>query len=448
MEYFARRNFFLTNLLQEAQEKIQLANKQLEERVADRTKQLMKANKELTRQISSTKRLEEEKEDIKDRLFETQKLEAIASLAGGIAHDFNNTLGAILGYTDLGRIKCRGNEELTEYFSSIRKAGLRARDLVSQISAISRDRHSRAHAIELKLIIKEALKFLEAALPPTIEFTYSFSSELGTITIDPSQAHQAFMAICMNSVEAMGDNGGKLEVHLKEIEADHKMVQCYPDLKAGFCYQQLSISDTGPGIEKEALHHIFEPFFTTKPIHDGSGMGLSVVRSIMRRYDGTVSVESTPGNGATFHLFFPAPDKTKPLHEAPAVTSLPMAKNHEHILLVDDEESLVKMGDRMLRYLQYDVTCVTSSIAALEAISSSPKTFDLIITDMAMPNMTGAELAKKVLEIRPELPIILCTGYAKEWDEAKALDLGFKAFVNKPLGIHKLAETVRTALGN
>jgi signal transduction histidine kinase/ActR/RegA family two-component response regulator len=446
MEYFARRNFFLTHLLQDAQEKVKASNRQLEERVSERTKQLMKANTELTKQISSTKRLEEEKEHIKDRLIETQKLEAIGSLAGGIAHDFNNSLGAILGYTDLGRIKCRGNDELIEYFASIRKACLRAKDLVTQISAISWSEQSHSHAIELKLMVKEALKFLQAALPPTIEFSFSFSPELGKITIDPSQAHQVFMAICMNSVEAMGDSGGKLQVHLKEVHADQEMTQRYPDLAEGSYYQQLSISDTGPGIETEILDKIFEPFYTTKSVHDGSGMGLSVVQSIMKRNDGAVSVESTPGKGATFHLFFHAPEQVEQIQEVPAITSLPMAKNHEHILLVDDEETLVAMGDRMLRYLQYEVTTVTSSSAALNLFTSSPDSFDLVITDMAMPTMTGAELAQKILEIRPNLPIVLCTGYAKEWDEAKALDHGFKAFVNKPLGIHKLAQTVSAAL--
>lgn len=448
MEYFSRRNFFLTSLLQETQDRIQVANRQLEERVTQRTMQLMKANTELTKQISSSKRLEEEKENIKNRLVISQKLEAIGMLAGGIAHDFNNALGAILGYTDLGRIKSRGNEELTEYFSSIRKAVLRARDLVSQISAISWKEESHTYAIELKLIIKEALKFLQASLPPSIEISHYFDSELGKIMVDPAQVHQVFMTICTNRTKAMGEAGGKLKIHLQEIEADQNLAGSFSGLKNGVFYQQLSISDTGPGMNATEIDQLFDPSSTCQENLSGLTLGFSMIQSIMERLNGTVNVESEPGRGTTFHLFFPSLDKTRPFQEVPAVASLPMGKGNERILLVDDEEPLVNMGERMLRYLHYEVTGATSSAAALNYFSSSPNDFDLVITDMAMPNMTGAELAQKMMTIRPEIPIILCTGYAKEWNEEKALDLGFRAFVHKPLSIHKLAQTIRSILDN
>lgn len=446
MEYFSRRNFFLTSLLQESQENIQAINRQLEERVTERTMQLMKANTELTKQISSSKRLEEEKENIQDRLIQSQKLEAIGMLAGGIAHDFNNALGAILGYTDLGRIKSHGNEDLTEYFSCIRKAGLRARDLVSQISAISWNEESHTYAIELKLIINEALKFLHASLPPSIEISHYFDSELGKIMVDPAQVHQVFMTICTNRTKTMGDAGGKLKIHLQEIEADQNLAGSFSGLKNGVFYQQLSISDTGPGMNAAEIDQLFDPSQTSQENLEGHTLGFSVIQSIMQRLNGTVTVESEPGRGTTFHLFFPVLDKTRPFQETPAVVSLPMGKGNERILLVDDEEPLVHIGERMLRYLHYEVTGVTSSAAALEYFTSSPNDFDLVITDMAMPNMTGIELAQKMMAIRPEIPIILCTGYAKEWNEEKALGLGFKAFVHKPLSIHKLAETLRSTL--
>jgi signal transduction histidine kinase/ActR/RegA family two-component response regulator len=448
MEYFSRRNFFLTSLLRKTQDKIQATNRQLEERVTERTMQLMKANSELTKEISSSKRLEEEKESIKERLIESQKLEAIGMLAGGIAHDFNNTLGAILGYTDLGRIKSRENEELTEYFSNIRKAGLRARDLVSQISAISWNEESHTYAIELKLIIKEALKFLQASLPPSIEISHYFDSELGKIMVDPAQAHQVFMTICTNRTKAMGDTGGKLKIHLQEIEANQNLAGSFSELKNGVFYQQLSISDSGPGMDAAEIDHLLNPPKTCQENLNGLTLGFSVIDSIMQRLNGTFNVESEPGKGTTFHLFFPSLDKTKISLEVPAVAALPMGKGNERILLIDDEEPLVKMGERMLHYLHYEVTGATSSAAALNYFSSSPSDFDLVITDMAMPNMTGAELAKKMMTIRPEIPIVLCTGYAKEWNETKALALGFKAFVHKPLSIHKLAETIRSILDN
>jgi signal transduction histidine kinase/ActR/RegA family two-component response regulator len=448
MEYFSRRNFFLTSLLRETQDRIQATNLQLEERVTERTMQLMKANTELTKQISSSKQLEEEKENIKERLIESQKLEAIGMLAGGIAHDFNNSLGAILGYTDLGKIKSQDDEELTEYFSSIRKAGLRARDLVSQISAISWNEESHTYAIELKLIIKEALKFLQASLPPSIEISHYFDSELGKIMVDPAQAHQVFMTICTNRTKAMGDAGGKLKIHLQEIEVDQNLANSFSGLKKGAFYQQLSISDTGPEINTAKIEYLFDPSSTYQENLKEHTLGFTVIQSIMQRLNGTVNVESEPGRGTTFHLFFPSLDKTRPFQEVPAVVSLPMGKGNERILLVDDEEPLVNMGERMLHYLHYKVTGATSSAAALNYFSSSPNDFDLVITDMAMPNMTGAELAQKMMTIRPKIPIILCTGYAKEWNEEKALALGFRAFVHKPLSIHKLAETIRSILDN
>jgi len=448
MEYFSRRNFFLTSLLQQTRDKIQATNHQLEERVTERTMQLMKANSELTKQISSSKRLEEEKENIRERLIESQKLEAIGMLAGGIAHDFNNTLGAILGYTDLGRIKSRENEELSEYFSNIRKAGLRARDLVSQISAISWNEDSHTYAIELRLIIKEALKFLHASLPPSIEISHYFDSELGKIMVAPAQVHQVFMTICANRTKAMGDAGGKLKIHLQEIEADHQLAGSFSGLKNGAFYQQLSISDTGPGMNAAEISQLFDPSNTYQENRTGHAPGFSVIRSIMQHLNGTLNVESEPGKGTTFHLFFPSLDKTQPSQEVPAVAALPMGKGNERILLIDDEEPLVKMGERMLRYLHYEVTGATSSATALNYFSSAPDDFDLVITDMAMPNMTGAELAQKMMTIRPEIPIVLCTGYAKEWDEEKAHALGFRAFVHKPISIHKLAETIRSILDN
>ena len=446
MEYFSRRNFFLTTLLQEAQANVESVNQQLEERVTERTRQLMKVNAELTKSISSSKRLVAEKENIKGRLLESQKLEAIGALAGGIAHDFNNTLGAILGYADLGKIKSSDNNELTDYFSNIRSAGLRARDLVSQISAISWHEKPQTYAIELRLIIKEALKFLQASLPPSIEISHYFDSELGKIMVDPSLAHQVFLAVCTDRVKAMGDAGGKLRIHLQEIEADQSLASCYSGLKKGVFYQQLSISDTGPGMSAAEISQLYEMPLSSKENPEKTLLGLSVIQNIMERVNGTVSIESEPGKGSTFHLFFPSPDRTKPTQEAPAITPLPMGNGTEKILLVDDEETLVNMGERMLRYLQYDVMGATSSTEALEHFSSAPDDFDLVITDMAMPKMTGADLAKKILTIRPEIPIILCTGYAKEWNEEKALDLGFKAFIHKPLSIHKLAQTLRSTL--
>ncbi|MBU0485981.1 MAG: response regulator [Proteobacteria bacterium] len=376
------------------------------------------------------------------QLRQAQKMEAIGTLAGGIAHDFNNILGAVLGYTELAFMS--SSESLVrDNLKEVKKAGSRAKELVGQILTFSRQRETMRKPVLVSPIIKEAHKLLRASLPTTIELNLNLVTENSKIMADPTQVHQVLMNLCTNAFHAMKGHTGMVEVTLEEVDLASEMITRYQTIGAG-AYVKLSVRDTGCGIEPIIIDRIFEPFFTTKPVGDGTGMGLSVVHGIVKSYGGAITVDSKPGKGSTFNVFLPRIDAPQD-EEGRDIAVMP-SPGSERILFVDDEETLTKMGERMLRYLGYDVVALTSSAAALEIFRESPARFDLVITDYTMPDLTGLELAKSMLALRPGLPIVICTGFSEDVTEEMAKAAGVRELVMKPLAIHDLAEVIRSVL--
>jgi nitrogen-specific signal transduction histidine kinase/CheY-like chemotaxis protein len=392
--------------------------------------------------ITDRKRAQEEKERLEDRLQQAQKMEAIGTLAGGIAHDFNNILSVIIGYTELilmnGNVEAEVKQNLKEIFN----ASKHARDMVKQILAFSRQSKQERKPIQVAHIVKEAIKMLRASLPATILIQQQIEKDTGIIEADPTQIHQVLMNLCTNAAHAMNGEDGVLKISLSNVQLDHKAVEMAPDLQPG-SYLKLSVSDTGHGIAPDAYEKIFDPYFTTKKKEEGTGLGLAVVQGIVKSHNGAVTVESEVGKGATFDVYLPVIIR-KLTAEEEIATPLPMG--HECILLVDDEQPLVEIGKQMLQRLGYTVDTRTSSVEALEFFKANPDRFDLVITDIVMPNMTGETLAEKMLDIRSDIPVILCTGYSEKITRKQASEMGIQCFLMKPLVMRDLATTVRQAL--
>ena len=378
------------------------------------------------------------KRELELQLQQAQKMEAIGTLAGGIAHDFNNILSAIIGYTELSLDDIEKKPSLYQNLQEIFRASGRAKDLVKQILTFSRQAKQEIKPVQVKLIIKEAIKFLRASLPSTIEIRQKVESE-SLVMADPTQIHQLLMNLCTNAGHAMREEGGILEIKLSDVTLENELTTEHSELKPG-SYLELIISDTGYGMSENLLERIFDPFFTTKEKSEGTGMGLSVVHGIVGSYGGKIIVNSQLGKGSTFKIYLPSvkremiptliPDKSIPI-------------GNERILFIDDEPALIKIGKKMLESLGYKVTGRTSSIEALELFKSKADSFDLVITDMTMPHMSGDELAKEMININPEIPIILCTGYSTQINQQQALSMGIRAFVSKPVLKLDIAETIR-----
>jgi PAS domain S-box-containing protein len=396
----------------------------------------------ITRDISELKAAQQEREQLKTQLIQAQKMEAIGTLAGGIAHDFNNILGAIIGYAEMALYDTRQDSMEHYNIDQVLKAGHRAKDLVKQILAFSRKSEQNKQIISLTPIIKEALNLLRASLPTTIEIEQHIESNLDAIYADPTQIHQVMMNLCTNAGHAMADTGGRLSVSLQNVDLNAKAAALYPDLSVG-PYVKLSISDTGHGMDAGTVNRIFDPYFTTKSQDKGTGMGLAVVHGIVKGHGGTIQVDSTPGMGSRFDIFFPIMEKQK-VSETEELKSLPIGS--ECILLVDDENSLIDLGKNMLIRLGYQVETRTRPIEALEAFREDPPKFDLVISDMTMPNMTGDILAAELRQIRPDIPIIICTGYSERINEKRSEELGLQGLIMKPFTIRRLAKTVREVL--
>ncbi len=366
---------------------------------------------------------------------------AYGTLAGGIAHDFNNILSAVMGFTELAMYKVEKGTSLQDNLQEVLKASVRARDLVKQILTFSRQAEYEQKPIQVKLIVKEALKLLRSSLPATIEIRQNIKSD-SLVMGDPTQIHQIMMNLCTNAHHAMQAKGGVLEVSLIDEELDLVSAAGYPDLKPGH-YLQLTVSDTGYGMRPEVMEQIFDPFFTTKGLGEGTGLGLSVVHGIVKNHGGDIHAYSEPGKGTIFKVFFPAVERLK---EPGPREERPVPVGTEHILFIDDDPSLAKMGHQILESLGYKVTSRTSSVEALQLFWVKSSNFDLVITDMTMPNMTGPDLATEIIHIRPDTPIILCTGFSSSINEEKALAMGIRAFVMKPILRRTIAETIRMVL--
>jgi PAS domain S-box-containing protein len=394
--------------------------------------------------ITEKKRAEKEKNLLQEQLQQAQKMEAIGTLAGGIAHDFNNILTAILGYAELASLDLPGDCKAKENLQQSIRAGHRAKALVQQILAFSRQGREERKPLNIKPIIKEELKFLRASLPATIEIQQDMGEDLATIVADPTQVHQVLMNLCTNAAHAMGENGGGLRVSLNNCRVEEGTSASVAGVEPG-PYLRLRVSDTGHGMPPEILKRIFEPYFTTKEVGKGTGLGLAVVHGIVKSYGGGITVSSEVGRGSTFDVYFPRVEIPKEAVAARAQDSLPSG-GHERILLVDDEHAVAEIVQGMLNILGYRTSARTSSIEALELFRAKPDHFDLVITDMTMPNMTGDKLTGKLLEIRPDIPVILCTGYSEYITKEKGESIGIRELLLKPLAMKELAQAVRRVL--
>jgi PAS domain S-box-containing protein len=392
-------------------------------------------------QDKAMQKMHEERDRFEADLRQAQKMEAIGALAGGIAHDFNNILTAIIGYTQLADQDADRDSLLHRNLQEVLKAGNRAKDLVRQILTFSRQSEKELVPVRIKLIVKEALKLIRASLPSTIEIREHIQSD-STVWSNPTQIHQVVMNLCTNAAYAMRVKGGILEVNLNEVALDRRSTDRHPDSNEGQ-YVVLEVSDTGDGVDPSIKDRIFDPFFTTKERGEGTGMGLAVVQGIVKSSGGFISMYSEVGRGSTFKIYFPSAAK-KEIPEAPLEPSIPGGK--ERILFVDDEPALVDMAKQVLERMGYRVTCRTSSIEALALFQAAPDDFDLVITDITMPKMTGEELARKILRLRKNLPVIICTGFSTNLTEQSAKEIGIRAFVMKPLVAADLARTIRQCL--
>ncbi len=382
---------------------------------------------------------------LEKQLRQSQKMEAIGTLAGGIAHDFNNILAAIMGYTEMSLNMIPKGSLAQLNLDQVLKAANRAKDLVRQILLFSRRGEQERQPLIMASSVKEALKLLRASLPATVEIRKTIGIGPDCLIMgDPTQIHQVMLNLCTNAAHAMKDNGGVLEVELAEDVLDVADLPPEPDLKPG-PYLRLTVRDTGHGMEKEVLERIFEPFFTTKDPFEGTGMGLAVVHGIVKRHEGFIRVFSEKGEGTVFHVFFPKVASA----EAPGdMESRVVTKGHGRILFVDDEEALTRLAQEMLESLGYKVTVVRDGVEALGRFEARPDEFDLVITDYTMPKMTGLEFAGEVLRIRPDIPVILCSGYSQAVSEEKIKEMGVREFVLKPIRVHEIAEIIARLLNS
>ena len=380
---------------------------------------------------------------LENQLRQAQKMEAIGTLAGGIAHDFNNILAAVFGYTYLLQAETEGNPSVQDSIEEILKAAHRAKDLVQQILTFSRQREHKREVIRLDTVVKEATKFLRASLPAEIKIEINLAAEAPAVLADSTQIYQVTMNLATNALHAMEGRPGRLAVNLEAFQPDAAMLSAHPALRP-IPYARLTVADTGLGMDAKTLARIFEPFFTTKPVGKGTGLGLSVVHGIVQGHDGVITAESQPGQGTTFRVYFPAQTSVASL-TASAVGQA--ATGHgQRILLVDDEPALTAIFQRLLERQNYHVTVSNRAPEALALFRKNPAAFDLIITDLTMPEMNGLEVARQIHTLRPELLVILASGYTPSLNEINLVDAGIFEVIEKPVSQIALADVVRRAL--
>ncbi len=382
--------------------------------------------------------------ELESQLRQAQKMEAIGTLAGGIAHDFNNILTAIMGHAEILKFfRIERDSPARPHLEEVLKAAYRAKDLVQQILTFSRQTEQETKPLLLEPIITEAVRFLQAVLPATIEIRQFVGGKEAKVMADPSQMHQVVMNLCTNAAHAMKERGGVLEIKLEEVELDSQAVERFLHLTPG-PYVNLTVTDTGQGMAREVMERIFDPYFTTKEQGEGTGLGLAVVHGIVKNHGGSITVDSDLGKGTAFEVLLPR--LTGKVTASSAETDGFLPCGNEHILFIDDEESIVNMAKSALENLGYAVVGVANSTEALETFQSRPDRFHLVITDLTMPHMTGLELAEKLMLVRPGIPIILCSGFGEMKTQKEAKAKGIREFVTKPITIYTLTKTIRKVL--
>ncbi|MFT5699410.1 MAG: PAS domain S-box-containing protein [Desulforhopalus sp.] len=397
----------------------------------------------ISRDISDLKKIETEKKELHERLIQAQKMESIGTLAGGIAHDFNNILGAILGYAEMIQEDSPEGSRAREDIDQVIKASHRAKELVKQILAFSRQTELEQRELQPALIVKEAVKMLRPSLPTTIDIQQDIDSEVGIVLADPTQIHQILTNLTTNAFHAMEETGGTLSISVKNKELKPiDLIGELDDVQPGL-FVQISVGDSGSGIAPDIKNKIFDPYFTTKETGRGTGMGLSIVHGIVKNCGGFISLQSELGEGSTFQVFLPIVENEQ---VGEIVVDQQIQFGKDRILFIDDEKMLTKLGKEMLERLGYHVTLSNSSLEALALFQNQPSQFDLVITDQTMPGMTGVDLARRMIQMRPDIPIILCTGFSSIVSEEEAKLIGIREFAFKPLSMKNLSVLIRKVL--
>jgi signal transduction histidine kinase/ActR/RegA family two-component response regulator len=410
---------------------------ELEKRVAERTREVQETYDRLI--LEARKR-----EQLEDQLRQSQKMEAIGTLAGGIAHDFNNILAAIIGFSEMIEEDLPEGSPSAPHIERVLSASKRGRDLVRQILAFSRRTEHARFPVSVGSLMRETIQFLRASFPSTIEIVLDATAVSDLILATPVEVQQVLVNVATNASLAMADKGGILHISISEIEIEPGSLSLEADMVPG-AYVEILIKDTGTGMEPEVMDRIFEPFYTTRGPGKGTGMGLAVVYGIVKSLHGAVTVESEPGVGSTFRIVLPrAGDCEHTETDAPEQSP----GQGGRVLFVDDEEALAEWGQAALERLGYDVTAVTGSAEALEAFSLDPSLFDIVITDQTMPGMTGLDLAREILGIRRDIPVILCTGHSDAVTQEILGETGIKELLMKPLVRQELADTISRVLAD
>jgi len=392
--------------------------------------------------MTDHRRAEETLHQHERMLRQAQKMEAIGTLAGGIAHDFNNILTPIIGYTEMAMLTAGPDDPILPNLEEVLKASHRAKELVKQILTFSRQTEHEIKPIRMIPLVKEVIQLLRGSVPPIIELRTQIQIDRDIVKADPTQMHQVIMNLCTNALHAMKDKGGILEVGMRPVNVDSRTRGALARLRFG-AYLEITIRDTGHGMDRTVMDRIFEPFFTTKRSGEGTGMGLSVVHGIISSLQGIITVESEVGKGTTFHLFLPLIEQAA---EQVATSTDPLPRGTETIMFVDDEPGIVAMASQMLSSLGYQVTTASRAKDALAIFKQEPNRFDLIITDQIMPGMTGMEMVREMHSIRRGLPALLCTGFSKTVSDQDLLTEGIHEILMKPIVLRQTAEAIRNAL--
>ncbi len=382
-----------------------------------------------------------EKKKIQNQLNQSQKMQAIGTLAGGVAHDFNNILSAIFGYTDLALMKAKNDSGIEKYLHEIVNAGERAKDLVNQILTVARKKDKMKVSFSVANTTNEALKLLRSSFPSTIDINQKIESK-SLVTGDPSQIHQILMNLCTNALHALEEKGGLLEVSVSDVIFSSKYRDKNSKLSPGN-YAKIVVFDNGIGISNDKIKSIFEPYYTTKKPGEGTGLGLAIVHGIVEAHNGEILVDSTLGKGTTFTVYLPISQK---IYRQLTNENGDLPKGNEHILFVDDEEAIVETNKKFLKKMGYSVLAKTNSKEAFDLFQARPDNFDLVITDMTMPHLTGEKLAEKVRNIKSNIPIIICTGYSKKISNELVSELGINAVCYKPISLRNFAISIRNVL--